>query len=100
MLLDPLLSQGKADRFPTSNPTQQDEVHSEAKIEFDGTLEKHADGECLNGVTSSLKEDFDDPDDPDVVSLAEIEPSVQIEANTDQNEQIAGPSSKKRSRVD
>lgn len=39
--------------------------------------------ECLNGVTSTLEEGFDDPD---VVNLAEMEPSVQIKANTDPDE--------------
>lgn len=35
-------------------------------------------GECLNGVTSNLEEDFDDPDDPDVINLEEADHSVQI----------------------
>lgn len=44
----------------------------------------------LKGGTSTL--DFNDPNG---VNLAEIEPSAQIMANTDRDEQIAGPSSKK-----
>lgn len=56
-------------------------------------------GKCLNGATTTL-EDFDDPNCSDVVNLAEIELLVQIKENTEQDEQIAGPSCKKRSRVD
>lgn len=52
-------------------------------------------GECLKGGTSTL--DFDDPNG---VNLAVMEPSVQIKANTDRDEQIAGPFSKKWSEVD
>lgn len=57
-------------------------------------------GECLNSVTCTLEEDFDEPDDLDVVNLAKIEPCSSIKANTDRYEQTAGPSPKKRSRVD
>lgn len=40
--------------------------------------------DCLKRVTSTLEEDFDGPDDPDVVSLLEIKFPVQIKENTNQ----------------
>lgn len=38
--------------------------------------------DCLKGISSTLEEDFDGPDDPDVISLVEIKSSVQIKENT------------------
>lgn len=38
--------------------------------------------DCLKGISSTLEEDFDGPDDPEVISLVEIKSSVQIKENT------------------
>ncbi|KAG5884310.1 hypothetical protein JTB14_018033 [Gonioctena quinquepunctata] len=82
-------------------------------------------GERLNGLTSTLEENFDDPDVPDVINLEESGHSVKrtntehlvhedqntvlagcltrsqaASSEVDQAEQIAGPSTKKRSTVD
>lgn len=49
----------------------------------------------MNGVTSILEEDFDDPNDPDVINLEETDHSVQIPntehlVHEDQNTMLAG----------
>lgn len=38
--------------------------------------------DCLEGISSTLEEDFDGPDDSDVVSLVEVKCLVQIRENT------------------
>ncbi|KAG5898454.1 hypothetical protein JTB14_015463 [Gonioctena quinquepunctata] len=64
------------------------------KLESDRLI-PNCHGECLNGVTSTLEEDFDNPDDPDVINLEETDHSVQ-RTNTehlvheDQNTVLAG----------